>query len=346
MAIPDYLGNVSPDLPGTWPGASTDAAYINFLKLAYSEEMFLQMQQIRGKAAGTATRQIVLEGYEKRIQRWGKATLQQRTRGALIGDDVGGVASAETPTQTVVIRGVPWEYPEFFDRRDQLGFLGMMNALTSGAYQQNVLASMNRKADSVFFTEIDNTVQVGVENGGTLTYAADGGTTVSARMKQDGTDHATVATSFNQRKALELLANLQANDAFTGPGDNYLALHPIQLKHIFTQASINVTSADFNALRPLMSGEVTQYLGFTWIMSTEIPVIDDVDTTSAGDQAGHAVFAWNRNAVVTGRGREEASVNYIADRTSDLLFHGAFFGAVRVDGLGVSRVLNQDVEVL
>jgi hypothetical protein len=352
LAIPDYI----PSTPGVWPGASADALYINFLRLAYIDEMLLRMQQTVPKAAGTATRQVELTGYETRVERWGKATLQQRARGALIGvGPVGvvgpggtvtiGVASAETPTQTIVIVGEPWEYPEYFDVRDQLGLRGRLNALTSGAYKENVMASFNRKADTIFFQNFAANVSAGTEAGTTLTYTGDGGTTVGEAVKSDGLPVASGSvTSANTAKIAAGHGQMMLNDAFTGPQDNFIGIHATQLTQLFqeTTSGTRLTSGDYNALRPLMNGEVTTYMGHTWITTNEIPLVADIGT-SAGTQAGHYIYFWNRNAMISGRGVTLAQANYVPERTSELLYQSAFLGTSRVDGTGLTRVPCLDI---
>lgn len=347
MAIPDYI----PSSPGTWPGASADALYLNFLRLAYSDEMLLRMQQRVAKVAGTATRQIELTGYETRVERWGKVTLQQRQRGALIGTAFGnvigpggsvtvGVASAETPTQTIVVVGEPWEYPEYFDVRDQLGLKGRLNALTSGTYKENVLAGMNRKQDTIFFQNFAATVSAGTEAGTTLTYAADGGTTVGEAVKADGSVLANGSvTSANVAKVAVGLSQMQTNDAWTGPSDNFLAIHPTNLGTMFQSltAGGSMTSGDYNLLRPLMDGQVTMFLGHTWIMTTEVPAVADIGTT-AGTQAGHYIYMWHRDAFVCGKGQLRTEAHYVPERTSELLYQGGIFGTSRVDGTGCTRI--------
>jgi hypothetical protein len=104
-----------------------------------------------------------------------------------------------------------------------------------------------------------------------------------------------------------------------------------------------MTSGDFNTLRPLMAGEVTKYLGMTWVMSTEIPQVDDVDTATAGEGVGHYVYAWNRSAMANGYGQPRNWVKEVPLRGDTMLvYQGAFFGALRTDGTGVARVLCSD----
>jgi len=351
LAIPDYI----PSTPGVWPGSSADALYINFLKLTYADEMLLRMQALQPKVANRAGRQIELTGYETRIDRWSKATLQQRQRSAQIGREVigvvgpggtvtVGVASAETGTANYVLQAVPWEYPEYFDIRDEMGLKKRTAALTDGAYKANVLGAMARKWDSAFIVALDGSSPVGIENGGSPeTFAGGGGTAHAGTVKASDGSTTTFVTSFSNSKAIIMLGVLQQNDAFTGPEDNFLLVHPIQLQQAFIDSTKVLTSADFNTLRPLMSGEVRQYLGMSWIMSTEVPAVADIDT-STGTQAGHLSYAWNRYAMTTGTGQRTTRIDYVADRTSDLFYSGAFVGAVRTDGTGVVTMKNIDAQ--
>lgn len=336
MAITDWLVST----PGGNPGATTQGelgtTYLNLAKMTYEQEAALRMQNFVAKASGRAARQVTLRGYETRIPRLGKATLQQRARNGFLGDDVtGGVQTAESSWATYVIRGAHWEYPEFFDLRDELGLDMLISSLTGGQFLTNLEGSFNRKAESIFFTALDADVTKG-DGGGTETYFAGGGTEVNPLLKQDGTS-STLVTRMHHRKLLEGLSIQQRNDAWVGPSDNFLGIHPIQFYQLLTESSTPLTSADYNSLRPLMSGEVTTYLGYTWIMSTDIPAVTDIDTGSAGNQAGHSTYFWNKAAMVNGYGMPK---NWVKDAPwrgdSVLLYHGAFFGALRMDSTGVT----------
>jgi hypothetical protein len=324
MAITDYIplgGATSP------AGGTTDSPIGLFaLKMAYEQTMFKEMQQTRSMVANTASRMVELEGYEKRIDRWNKATLQTRQRTQAIGADIGGVDSAETGIRTVVIRPQHFEYPEFFDLRDQMGTLGLMNALVPGGeYQNNVLAAMGRKFDEIFFSEILAAVNLG-EGGGTSAYA---GTAGNDSLLSDGTT-GTGVQPFCMAKAVELVSILQQNDAFY---DAYIGIHPIQVAQLFNDTTNRAVSSDFNAMRPLMDGEITRLLGCQWISCTQVP----------GSASQHRVYGWNSNAMVCGMGRQEAFVRNVPSRgNTELVYHGAFYGAVRVDDLGVTSVNNSD----
>lgn len=340
MVIVDNL----PASPGGWPGAATpvNVPIIDALRMTYENTMMVEMQQMESIATRAAARQTELRGYEKRIDRWNKTTTQQRARGAFIGDDVtGGVAAADTGIRTVVIRGQHWEHPEFFDMRDDVGTDGFLSAMVPGGpYSENVMASMEQRADSIFFdasTGIDGTVQLG-DGGGA---AANNIVTVSHLVGNDGVN-STVATAFNVGKAIAMITTLHNNNAFRR-GNVWMALKPTQLGQVLNDPANRITSADFNLLQPLMSGEVVQFLGARWILSTEIPAVADADPSSSGSQAGAKVYAWNSMAVTWGRGKETTWVRPVTSRGETMLaYSGAFFGVVRTDDLGVTTCLCPD----
>jgi len=312
---------------------------IDLLRMTYENTMMVEMQSMESVATRAAARQTELRGYEKRIDRWNKTAVQQRARGAFIGDDVtGGVAAQDTGTRTVVIRGEHWEHPEFFDLRDDVGTDGFLEAMVpGGAYQMNVLAAMEQKADAIFYAGLDGTVTLG-DGGGSATNNI---VVVSHLVGNDGLN-STVATQFNVGKAVALITTLHNNNAFKR-GDNWLALKPLQLKSILNDPLNRLTSADFNGLQPLMSGEVVNFLGAHWILSTEIPSVADADPSSVGLEAGAKVYAWNSSAVTWGRGRETTWTKDVASRGETILaYSGAFFGVVRTDDLGVTTTLCND----
>lgn len=340
MAIVDNL----PSSPGGGPGASAVGSepIVDLLRMTYENTMLVEMQMMESIGTRAAARQTELRGYEKRIDRWSKTAVQQRARAGFLGDDVtGGVQSAETPTRTVVIRGEHWEHPEFFDLRDDVGTDGFLSAMIPGGpYQQNVMAAMEQKADSIFFNAtngLDGTVQLG-DGGGAATNNI---VTVSHLVGNDGVD-ASVATAFNVGKAIALITTLHNNNAFRR-GDMWVALKPTQLRQVLNDPLNRITSADFNSLQPLMTGEVQNFLGARWILSTEIPAVADADPTSGGSQAGAKVYAWNSMAVTWGRGRETTWTKDVASRGETVLvYSGAFFGVVRTDDLGVTTTLCPD----
>ena len=340
MAIVDNL----PSSPGDWPGGATpvNVPIIDLLRMTYENTMLIEMQSMMSIATRAAARQTELRGYEKRIDRWNVTATQQRARGAFIGGDLsGGVPAADTGTRTVVIRGQHWEHPEFFDLRDDVGTDGFLSAMVPGGpYQMNVAAAMEQRADAIFFdasTGLDGTVQLG-DGGGS---ASNNIVTVSHLVGNDGIN-STVATQFNVGKAIALITTLHNNNAFRR-GEVWLALKPLQLQSILNDPANRITSADFNLLQPLMTGEVAQFLGARWILTTEIPAVADADPSSTGTEAGAKVYAWNSSGVTWGRGRETTFTKDVASRGETILaYSGAFFGVVRTDDLAVTTVLCPD----
>lgn len=341
MAITDYIPS---SLPGDWPGPSTDAPYVALLRVGYEDMMATRMQEYKATASKFCSRQVKLKGYETRIGRWGKATTVQRARAGFIGDDVtGGAPAAETPVNTYVIRGQFWEHPEYFDLRDEVGLMTLVSALTDATYKRNVLADLDRRGEAAFYAALTADQPVG-DGGANETFAAGGGVKISGSLKSTGAFD-TVVTKAHHRKLVELMSRMQVNDAWKQPGESYFSLHPIQFRQLLLESSTPFTSGDYNALRPLMNGQETSYLGMTWVMTTNVPAVADVDTNSGGSQAGHLMYAWNKMAVAAGYGQPRSWIRDIHVRGDTVLvYQSAFVGGARLDATGVTYTECQDLD--
>lgn len=336
--IVDYLTNAN------WPGTSATSApdqnlYTDLFKLAYGAAMRHQMQQTESVLSGTTMFERI-EGYEKRLDRWNKVILSQRDRGVALGDDIGPEAYDESSVDNVVLVPQFWEFKEIFDFRDRVGL--MRRLAPEGTYFRNVIAGFNRKRDNVIATAFDATVTLG-DGSGTRVFPA--ANEVDGTMAKDGSVAGATVSKMNVAKLIEARHIIEANDGVQGT--MYCAIHPIQVKHMLQDDtnSGRLVSADFNALRPLMSGEVTNFLGFTFKMTTEIPAVTDIDATSGGNQAGHHVFCYSDQSMVYGDDEMFIRQEQLGIRGySWQFFHSLGLGAVRIDDNGVSRIPCQDAD--
>jgi hypothetical protein len=87
-----------------------------------------------------------------------------------------------------------------------------------------------------------------------------------------------------------------------------------------------VTSADYNLLRPLQSGEVVKWMGYNWVVSTRL-------LSPTGDGSDVTCFAMSRKAMglqvnrdIWARVQEDPSVSF-----AWRIYCAATFGAVRVE---------------
>lgn len=119
-------------------------------------------------------------------------------------------------------------------------------------------------------------------------------------------------------------------------GDRYIACSARAIEQGLSETTI--TSADYNVLRPLLSGELMSYAGFKFIM---IEGRDEGGISLATNTRNN--FAFHKDAVGLAVGIDmRTEVNYIPEKTSTLI--NAIFkgGAVTVDGNGVIDLLTYE----
>jgi len=139
---------------------------------------------------------------------------------------------------------------------------------------------------------------------------------------------------------------LEQNGAIN-PGDPvYIAIHPAVARHLLADTSL--TSYDFNALRPLMSGEITQFLGCEFRLSNQIATNQTVDmtgttagvvTTSTALSAAYT-YMYTRSAMVFGMAQDmTVRFDELPERGYSLqCFHSLGLGAVRMDPKKIVRI--------
>ena len=175
-----------------------------------------------------------------------------------------------------------WEHAELFDPRDEVRL--MRSIRPDSQYARTVLSAFNRKKDELIVDAYTGDVVDG--EGTTLTFATDGGITINAAS----TEILTVS------KVIEARRQLEVNDAQSDVRW-YGAMHPISMYGLLEDSSSDerIASWDFNALRPLMSGEVTIFMGFEWRTTTEI--LHEA-TLAGGGEAGRKTFWYTSDSVV------------------------------------------------
>ena len=96
-----------------------------------------------------------------------------------------------------------------------------------------------------------------------------------------------------------------------------------------------VTSADFNTVRALVTGDINTFMGFRFITFGDrdeggLPVDGSDDRT---------LYAFHRDALGLGIGMNQTSrVDYIAEKTSFLVASMFSAGAVAIDDEGIVKI--------
>jgi len=124
-------------------------------------------------------------------------------------------------------------------------------------------------------------------------------------------------------------ASTQLSNKGVPSGDRYIAIEANALEDVLNDATI--TDQDYNSVRLLMSGEIHQFMGFTWKF---IEARDEGGLTDSGTVVN--CWAWHKAAVGVAVGMDmKTDVDWISERTS-WLCNGMFKGGAVVrdtDGL-------------
>jgi len=152
------------------------------------------------------------------------------------------------------------------------------------------------------------------------------GTTATVDNDIGGTD-----SNLNIEKLRETKNLLDTNNV-PMEGRNLL-LHANSLQALLGETE--VTSADFNTVRALVTGEINTFMGFRFITFGDrdeggLPVDGSSDRT---------LYAFHRDAVGLGIGMNQTSrVDYIAEKTSFLVASMFSAGAVAIDDEGIVKI--------
>lgn len=200
-------------------------------------------------------------------------------------------------------------------------------------------------------------VPVGADNGSTdiVTGSAAGNAIVGTIGKLIEDDHAgesgcqqivvasqnllgttTASSRLHLAKILKGLEVMQTNGIPSGT-KVYCAISPAGVSELMAEAQY--TSADFNALRPLQSGQPVDFLGVEFRVCPEITSQSVISTYNATDNdltiatGGHYAYLYTDQAMIFGMGND-MSVRFdeIPERGYSLqCYHEFSLGAIRMD---------------
>lgn len=382
-----YPTTTSGDWPGT-PGSDTNyvalfkQAYADTIRLkAQTTESRLSdtctYEELRGDPLNLDAYKPVATTTRTRGQQFGVAT--NATTG---GQDstpadfdsqptaqTGNKPYSETLTERRTVVPEFHEFAELFDPRDEPA---LMRAIRPDSnYLMNVAAAFARKKDEVIHAALSGTAgvvgstaghtfieDISVAQGGgeggsaTATSAPPAGsigagmTTVNYSL---GANTVDVGGADSTLTVADLVAGRQIleQQGAINPGDPvYVAMNPAIARYLLQDTSL--TSYDFNAIRPLMSGEIANFLGCEFRLSTEIPTNITVDMmtssttalTPSATNGGSYVYMYTRSSMVFGMA-QDMSVRFdeLPQRGYALqAFHSLGLGSVRMDPKKVVRI--------
>lgn len=159
----------------------------------------------------------------------------------------------DTPHARRRVSLADYEFADLIDDQDKVRTL----IDPTSSYAQAAAFAMGRAMDDVIISAATGTAFTGV-SGGTST-ALPG----SQAITESGTDGLTIA-KLRQAKRTFDLASVDASIP------RYIVVSPRQIDDLLGTTS--VTSADFNTVRALVTGEVNTFMGFQFIVSNRLSV--------------------------------------------------------------------------
>lgn len=174
--------------------------------------------------------------------------------------------------------------------------------------------------------QIDNYVvssACGNASDGTNPISFDAGQVIAVDVEAAGTN--TALTMAKIRKAVQLFDENEIPE-----GERIMVVTPGAMQSLLKDST--VTSADFNNIKPLVDGSLTQWMGFTWVKSNRVLV-----TSSTIDNC----FAFHRPAVKLAFGEKPWTViRDLPGKTSDKeVYTEMFLGGTRLEENAVVKIL-------
>tara|TARA_B100001175_G_scaffold290829_1_gene275558 strand:- start:30 stop:905 length:876 start_codon:yes stop_codon:yes gene_type:complete len=227
----------------------------------------------------------------------------------------GDTPQIDTPHSRRRVSLADYEWGDLIDDSDKIRAL----VDPTSAYARNAAAAMNRAMDDVIITAMNASASTGVA-GATSTALPSGQKTATS----DQSDGLTIAKLLSAKKILD------END-IDPSRKRFIVCGPQQISDLLGTTS--VTSADFNTVRALSTGEVNSFLGFEFIMSTRL----NKDATNTTDRL---VFAYTEDAIKLAIGKDvKANISERADKSySTQVYYCMSLGAVRMEEKAVVQI--------
>jgi hypothetical protein len=274
----------------------------------YSSNVTMLSQQMGSKLRGSVDVETI-NGKNAFFDQVGVTAAQIRT------SRHGDTPQIDTPHSRRRLSLADYEWADLVDDVDKVRML----IDPTSSYAKAAAAAMNRSIDDVIITAMNASASTGVA-GGTSTALPSSQKTATS----DQSDGLTIAKLLSAKKIMD--------DNDVDPSlKRYIVCGPQQISDLLGTTS--VTSADFNTVRALSTGEVNSFLGFEFIMSTRL----NKDVTNTTDRL---VFAYTEDAIKLGMGKDiSAKISERADKSySTQVYYCMSLGAVRMEEKKVVQI--------
>ncbi len=248
----------------------------------------------------------IADGEEAFIDYVGSVTAQPATTRH------GDTPLTDTPHFRRKIPMTPYKHADLVDKSDKIRLL---NDPTS-SYMVSFGRAFGRAIDDVVIASAFATASIGVLGAGSVSF---------------DTSNYQIATAGGLTIPKIADANKILREAENDPEDGFfLAVSQEQIEDMLVDAT--ATSADYNSVKLLMRGEISTFLGFTWVPTERL----GIDGSSR-----RRCIAWAKNSLGLGIGEEpNGRIGERADKNySTQVFMSMDIGASRLDETGVVELL-------
>lgn len=246
-------------------------------------------------------------------------------------DQIGAVNSTEvntrfpdspvmnTPHDRRVVTLRKFHLGDFFDSFDE-----MQTVIDpTSDYMQNFKAACNRDRDDVIVSAIFGTAYTGKEGTTAVTHTGGGGTQVAVNLGGSNTG-LTILKLRAARKALRKAeVDFEREEVF-------IAVNAEAVDDLLGETQ--AVSSDYNAIKPLVDGEISKFMGFTFIPSERLPLLSG--TT-------RRIPVWCRSAILHTTGIDFTTrITERGDKSFNWYGYARWaFGAVRMEEKKVVDIL-------
>jgi hypothetical protein len=202
-----------------------------------------------------------------------------------------------------------YQWADVIDVQDRLRML----LDPESEYAMSAAMAIGRAMDDEIITAFEGAAATGQSGAGTQAFLA-------------ANDIANGGTGLTTAKVRQAKRILDVNDVMEE--DRWIVVSPIGLEDMLADA--NVINSDFNTVKALVQGELNTWLGFTWIVSTRLPLSGNIRTC----------YAWTRRAMGLAVNKD---LQVMIDRRPDLqnatqVYVCGTFGSVRVEDEAVVAI--------
>lgn len=213
-----------------------------------------------------------------------------------------------------------YEWADLIDRQDRLRLLND----PGNAYSTNAAFAMGRKKDELIldaFTKVQTTGETGSGGSAPATPIVFGAPT--------GTDPGPLTV---ERLLLARQQLLMEDDT---EEEMFCAMTQYQMSQLLDDTRIS--SADYNTVKALVSGQVDTFVGFKFVcLAQSLSGIVPTEGVAGADDNNRPVYFWKKSGIVLSTGVNEsgssARVTERADKSySTQIYYSASFGSARME---------------